>query len=182
VKDFGFLRWLSPIFRINVANAAFASSDEPDSIGSRKLIAEGLLGEEFSDSPFEVFSLSDGYEIVIRTSNADYHRRIVAFGSDKTTISLLGVISDRHEVYDEFVSNLLSRSNYAKSMIAPLALLDEKALSNLFEEGRVTERAIADSVNSAATSSGKKAWKRIAESEDISESLRMKIKAILEKI
>mgnify|MGYP003288942663 CR=1 FL=1 len=179
---FGFLRWLTPIFRIDLSNAAFASSDEPASIASPTLIVDGVMDAEFSDLQIEIYSSSNGYEIVIKTSNADYNGRIAAFGSDKYNITLLGVISGEHEVHDGFVSNLFPRNNYSPSIITPLALLDRKALSELFESGQLSEHAIEDSLNSTATSSGIKAWKRIAESNVTAETLRKKIVSILEKL
>jgi hypothetical protein len=181
VRDFGFLKWLTPIFHIDHGNAAFASSGDHDSIATRNLIAEGLVDEEFSDLSFKFFSSNDGYEIVIRTSNAAYNGRIVAFGAGKDTVSLLGVISGGHEVYDDFVSNLFFKGSYSKSTLAPLALLDEKTLSDFFEGGQVSQPALSNSVNSAATSSGKKAWERIAQSEHTAQPVRKTIEAILKK-
>jgi hypothetical protein len=177
-KDFGFLRWLFPIFHIDRVNAAFASSDEQ----GPKLIVEGVIDKELSDLLFKVFSSSDGYEIVIQTPHADYNGRIIAFGSDMDSITLLSVISGGHEIYDGFVSNLFARKNYSPSINIPFALLDDKALSSLFETGQLSEQAIEDSVNSTATSSGIKAWKRIAENEVTAESLRKKIESVLQKL
>jgi hypothetical protein len=181
-KDFGFLGWLFPIFHIDRTNAAFASSDEQDHMSTPKLIVEGRMDKRLSDFAFKVFSSTDGYEIVIQTPNADYDGRIVAFGSDMDSITLLGVISGGHEVYDGFVSNLFPRTNYSPSINIPFALVDEKALSSLFETGRLSEQAIEDSVNSTATSSGIKAWKRIAENEVTAESLRKKVESVLQKL
>jgi hypothetical protein len=181
VRDFGFLRWLAPIFHKDFGNAAFASSGEHDSIATRKLIADGLLDEKFPNISFKFFSSNNGYEIVIQTSDAAYDGRIVAFGAGKDSISLLGVISGGHEVYDDFVSNLFFKGNYSKSTLAPLALLDEKTLSYFFQEGQVSQPALSNSVNSAATSSGKKAWERIALSEHTAQLVRETIEAILKK-
>jgi hypothetical protein len=176
-----FLKWLAPIFHKDFGNAAFASSGEHDSIATRKLIADGLLDKEFPNISFKLFSSNDGYEIVIQTSNAAYNGRIVAFGAGKDSISLLGVISGGHEVYDDFVSNLFFKGNYSRPTLTPLALLDETTLSYFFQEGQVSQPALSNSVNSAATESGKKAWERIAQSEHTAQPLRETIEAILKK-
>lgn len=180
--ELGFFQKLNFIPRIYEANTAYASSKTVEESAEPKLIIDGPVSEEYNDLFYKVFLANNEYEILIQSSASKYNGKIVLLGIDEETISLLAVISDKHEVHDGFVSNLYYKEDISKSIINPLGLMDEQSLSFYFESGKISEAVIKGSIESSGTASGLNAWRKIAESESTGETLKNTILNLLEQL